>query len=115
MDMWRGSRQASGIKSEGDVAEVWQGGRQVGLLFRWKVNGFDGRWDGSAVKHRFDAGFDQGEVEFRFQLEGLPFELRGFGHVRGQISDGATHHEPVDLKGTRLWVETGIPVSSESN
>jgi hypothetical protein len=99
----------------GDIAEVWQGDRQVGLLFRWALSGFDGKWDGAASKHRFESDFDGQEAEIRFQIENMPWELRGTGHVIDAQLDGATHHETVLLKGTRLWVTTGIPELSGSN
>lgn len=100
-------RHSVGISIRGDIAEVWQGEEQLGLLYQWTVHGHNGKWDGDALKYRLTGG-EGGEVELRLFLTapgGAVLQLKAFGHLMGLLNaDGELQKQPVRLKGTRLEV-----------
>ncbi len=93
----------------GDVAEVWQHGRKVGVVFRWTLTGFDGAWKASAVKSRFEPDFDGDEVELRFFITSKSSEAVSFigrGHVLNPVCEGEIRYSEVSIVGTSLRLET---------
>lgn len=95
-------------RARGDVVEVWQDGRKVGVLFDWRIHGTATEWSGEARKQSFVADFRGGEVEVRFLLTASSdhiFQIRGRCEITG-FTPGARSRTPVQLKGTRLWTVT---------
>lgn len=101
------TRPPVGISVRGDIAEVWRGETQLGLLYQWTIHGHANSWDGDALKYRLTGG-EGGEVELRLFLSapgGAVLELKAFGHLAGSFTaDGELHKQAVRLKGTRLEV-----------
>ena len=91
----------------GDIAEVWRGDTQLGLLYQWTIHGTNGNWDGDANKYRLHSS-GGGEVELRLFLTapgGARLTVIAHGHLMGdQMPDGELHRESVKLRGTRLEV-----------
>lgn len=105
MGGWDGSRPPISSHFKGKVAEVWSDGTQVGLLYDWTLEGGDGKWKAESAKHRFTTDARRVEVRFFLSGSGLEFELRGEGHIIGEIAaDGVAHRLPLKLKGTALAV-----------
>lgn len=99
-------RPPVGISVRGDIAEIWRGEEQLGLLYQWTIHGHANSWDGDALKYRLtDQG---GEVELRLFLSapgGAVLQLTAYGHLAGSITaDGELHKQAVRIKGTRLEV-----------
>lgn len=95
-----------GVTVVGDAAQVWQDGRQVGNVYRYRLSGVDGDWTAEAQKYRLTEDWGVGESEFRFFVEvggKVALELHGTGQFFGEMTaDGAVHRDTVKLKGTRL-------------
>lgn len=91
----------------GDIAEVWRGETQLGLLYHWTLHGSNGDWKGEANKYRLHA-VGGGEVELRLFLTapgGAALTLMARGHILGDpVPDGEIHKESVGLRGTQLEV-----------
>ena len=100
-------RPPVGISVRGDIAEVWRGEEQLGLLYQWTIHGHQNQWDGDALKYRLTGG-EGGEVELRLFLSapgGAVLSLIAHGHLAGSFTaDGELHKQAVRLKGTRLEV-----------
>lgn len=92
----------------GDRAEVWQGGTHAGNIYRYLLEGDDGRWTARATRYSLKDDWQPIESEFRFfiEIEGkVALELRGLGHIFSDVvPDGEVHREETDLEGTRLWI-----------
>jgi len=74
----------------------------VGNVYRWRLEGVDGDWEGFAEKYRMvDEPAD--EMLFCFRLG--PVELQACGRFESAIvTDGKVHRETVHLKGDRIWL-----------
>ena len=116
---WRGSRPVGGVRVQGDTAELWQGERQVGVLFRWTLEGRDGGWIAEAIKYRL-IDYDGGEARVRFLMTDskgtVVLEVDGDGTVDSVYqADNETHREYIHLKGGRLWLQTGVPPTANGS
>ncbi len=99
-----------GVRLSGDAARVLAGGRQIGNLYGWRLEGRDGRWTATAVKYRLAEGV-AGEVAFRFFLGRL--EIEGAGHFFSEVqADGSVHRDAVEARGTHLWIRQTVPSGS---
>ena len=91
----------------GDIAEVWRGDVQLGLLYQWTIHGSNGEWTGEANKYRLQSA-GGGEVELRLFLTapgGAVLTIIAAGHILGDpMPDGEIHRASVALRGTRLEV-----------
>lgn len=114
-----GTKLGNGLRNvPGYVAEVWQGERKVGAVFRWRLDGFNGAWKASASKSWFEPDFDQQRVEIRFFITAQTkraIQFIGIGHVLNPHCDGTTHFEEVSMVGTDLRLEKASLEGGSSN
>lgn len=107
MDVRPPTKPAVTTSIRGDIAEVWRGDRQLGLLYQWTIHGSNGDWKGEANKYRLHSA-GGGEVELRLFLTapgGAVLTILAGGHILGDpVPDGEIHKEAVSLRGTRLEV-----------
>lgn len=112
-------RPTRGLRAvPGDVAEIWQGSRKVGVVFRWLLSGFDGAWKASGTRARFEPDFDGQVVQVRFLItskSGSAVRFVGEGHVLDPQCDGEVHSGDVSMVGTRLRLETADIEGGSSN
>ena len=100
----RAARPPVAASFRGDIAEVWRGDTQLGLLYQWSVHGSNGEWSGEAAKYRLHS-VGGGEVEIRLFLTALRLTLIGKGHILGDpVPDGELHKTAIAIKGTGLEV-----------
>lgn len=107
-------RPPAGVRLRGSSAQVWAGGKQAGVLYRWSLDGADGAWTAEVAKYRlFEPVAGEAELHFFLTPEGAPqvLELHAIGHLLGARADGEMHRDGLKLKGTRLW----IPQAEQSN
>lgn len=91
-----------GVTLSGDAGQVLLDGRQIGNLYRWKLEGVDGKWKATAVKYRL-AEQVSGDVEFCFLLGQL--EIRAVGQFFTDcLADNEVHREPVEIRGSHVWI-----------
>lgn len=93
-----------GVRLRGDAARILSGGRQVGNLYRWKIEGQDGEWRAEAQKYRLNEEAD--EWEFCFFIGELAIGAIG-RFVTVPTIDGAVHRDSVHLEGARIWLQNG--------
>ena len=103
--------------ARGEVGEIWQGGRQVGTLWDWHLEGTPTCWWAEAQRQSFVGSFTGGMAEARFFLtassESL-FQFRGEGEVTEYVA-GAKMRLPARIQGSRLWALTVALIPSASN
>lgn len=101
------ARPPVSISVRGDIAEIWRGDTQLGLLYQWTVHGSKDDWKGEANKYRMHST-GGGEVELRLFLTapgGAVLAMIGYGHILGApVPDGEMHKTAVAIRGTRLEV-----------
>lgn len=99
-----------GVRVRGDRAEVWQGAAHTGNIYRYVLEGFDGKWTVWAKRYSLTTAYQQEESEFRFFIEAegkVALELRGTGHIISEVEpNGEIHRQEIDMEGTRLWLLT---------
>ena len=89
----------------GQVAEVWQDGRQVGTVWDWVFDGHASKWTATADRQSFAGNFHGGDVEVRFLITAASehvFQLRGEGQVMEFVAGSRVKH-PCRMEGTRAW------------
>lgn len=97
-----------GATVEGQVAEVWQTGRQVGTLWDWHFEGHSREFVFWASRQSFSESFRGGEVEIRFLLTASSehvFQMRGIGELTEYVV-GEKRRAPARGRGDRLWTMT---------
>lgn len=98
-----------GVQVRGEIAEVWQSGRQIGTLWDWQIDTDHGAWEGAARKQSFSEAFRGGEVEVRFLLTASSshvFQMRGLGELDG-VRVGMRCREEVRMNGYEIRTMTG--------
>ena len=106
-----------GISQDGQVAEVWQSGQQVGTLWDWHLEGHASSWLAHASRQSFSGSFRGGEAEFRFLITASSesvFQLRAVGEVTEYVTGSKVKH-PCRMEGKRLWSLTAQLSVSNSN
>ena len=94
-----------GVSVDGQVAEVWQAGRQVGTLWDWHLEGHASKWLAFASRQSFANNFNGGDAEFRFLITASSehvFQIRGEGQVTEYVAGEKSRH-PCRMEGTRAW------------
>jgi hypothetical protein len=94
-----------GVSVDGQVAEVWQSGRQVGTLWDWHLEGHASKWMAYASRQTFAGNFSGGAVEIRFLITASSehvFQIRGEGQVTEFVTGSRVKH-PCRMEGIRLW------------
>ena len=98
----------SGVRVRGDRAELWQGDTHAGNIYRYVLEGADGKWTVWAKRYTLTPAWQPVESEIRFFIESegkVALELRGTGHILSDVKpDGEVHRQEIDMGGTRLWV-----------
>lgn len=92
--------------------QVWQGGVQIGDLYRYALIQDGDVWVADAERYTISPSYDPaGECEFRFFIGGgsrpVHLTLLGRGHIEECEADGRHHREPVYAKGTSLEIRDG--------
>ncbi len=87
---------------------MWQGGAYTGNIYRYVLEGFDGRWTVWAKRYTLTPTWKAEESEFRFFIEAdgkVQLELRGTGHIISDVEpNGEVQRQEIDLEGTRLTI-----------
>lgn len=95
-----------GVRIRSDAAQLWQDDKHVGNLYRYTLEGSDGRWKAQARKYRLDGGWEPKDMEVRFFVAvggQVELEIRGVGNMKGDVvADGEVHRQDVDLEGESL-------------
>ena len=97
-----------GVRAKGEIAEVWQDGRQVGTLWDWRLDGRAEKWSAEADRQSFAGSFRGGDVEVRFLVTAASehlFQLRGEGQVTEYVAGEKIRH-PCRMEGKRMWLVT---------
>jgi len=90
-----------GVRLAGNAGRVFSEERQVGNLYRWRLDGVDGDWEAWAEKYRLIEAVQ--DVVFRFVLGEV--EIEAAGRFASDVSaDGLVHRETVCAKGDRIWL-----------
>ena len=95
-----------GVRARGAVAEVWQGGKQVGTLWDWRIEGHARQWAGWAERQSFTGSFRGGDVEVRFFVTAASehlFQLRAEGQVTEYVAGEKIRHL-CRMQGSRMWL-----------
>lgn len=96
----------SGVRVRGDRAEVWQGGAHTGNIYRYILEGVDGRWVVWAKRYTLTSAWQPVESEVRFFIESdgkVELEIRGTGHILSDVTaDGTIQRQEIDMQGTSL-------------
>jgi len=99
-----------GVRARGDVAEVWQCGRQVGTLWDWKLEEVDLGWVAEAERQSFVGTFSGGDAGIRFFITAASehvFQIRAEGRVT-QFVAGEKMRHPCRMQGKRLWTIAAV-------
>lgn len=101
-------RPAFAASLRGLIGEIWQGGRRVGMLWKWDLQGANGAWGAKAQKYQLEPAFAGGDVELRLLVvnKGVTFlELRAEGRLLEPYTvDGLMHEGSIELRGTAIAV-----------
>ena len=84
---------------------MWQGRAHTGNIYRYVLEGFDGKWTVWAKRYSLTAAYKQEESEFRFYVEvggKVELELRGTGHIISDVEPGEIQRQEIDVEGTSL-------------
>ena len=97
-----------GVRVRGDHATVWQHGQNVGHLYRYILQGMDGRWSVWAQRYLLTGEWRSEACEARFEIEAegkVQLQIVGEGWFMGDVRpDAELHREEIVMEGTSLTI-----------
>ena len=104
--------RGGGVRLWGDIGEVWQADRKVGLLYRWELQGWAREWRLEAERYRLES-VANGDRNVRLVLDAKVGVLEAVGVIWTDFTADAASHRAIVIKGGALKFERAVPAEKE--
>jgi len=110
-------RDGGGVRLQGDIGELWRLGRQVGLVYRWRLAGWEREWRLEAERYKVEtAGAGGRDVDLVLDL-GIGL-LQASGVIWTEFqADGHSHRAMIIKGGALKWgkrAEPAVPAGRQA-
>ena len=108
----RSLRGVGGVRLWGDIGEIWQADRKVGLLYRWHLEGWARNWRLEGERYRLQPAAN-GNRAVRLLLDAKVGILDAEGVIWTDFEADGESHRAIVIKGGALKFERAVPAGGE--